>query len=86
MAWDAAGEAVAGAWVQALSETSAQAQTESQAQAQTESQASSFLEVRVRPDQVEIMEFHSHGRATELAEALRRLGLDLLVEFESPCG
>ena len=46
----------------------------------------SFLEVRVRPDQLEIMEFHSHGQATELALALQRLGLDLRVEFESPCG
>jgi hypothetical protein len=32
------------------------------------------------------MEFHSHGRAAELAAALRRLGLDLVVEFDSPCG
>jgi len=48
--------------------------------------AASFLEVRVRPGQVEVMEFHSHGRAAELAAALRRLGLDLVVEFDSPCG
>ncbi len=46
----------------------------------------SFLEIRVTADRVEVVEFYSHGKSTGLRKALRRLGLHLEKEFDSPCG
>lgn len=45
-----------------------------------------FLEVRVTADRVEVVEFYSHGMSAGLRQALRRLGLHLEKEFDSPCG
>ncbi|MEW6032994.1 MAG: hypothetical protein AB1645_08990 [Bacillota bacterium] len=46
----------------------------------------SFIEVRVGAGRVEILEFHSRGQSARLSRLLRRLGLEVVQEVESPCG
>lgn len=46
----------------------------------------SFLEVRVAPGRLDVVEVYSHGQAARLRAALRGLGLLTDEEFEAPCG
>lgn len=46
----------------------------------------SLLEVRIGPNRLDVVEYYSQGHSVELRRALRRLGLLLESEFDSPCG
>lgn len=64
----------------------AQAAGDGSAAARAAEPGPSFLEVRIGPDRVEVVEFLSHDRADALGRRLASLGLVLSEDFKSPCG